>query len=42
VQLPLETRQRLDAPRFDRPVRANLRILRAAAIGLLGRRRAGR
>lgn len=34
VQLPLETRDRADAPRFDRTIRANIRILRAAVAGL--------
>lgn len=36
VQVPLETRERQDAPRFDRLLRANWRILRAAFIGLTG------
>ena len=34
VQIPLDTREREDAPRFGRLLRANLRILRAMAIGL--------
>lgn len=34
-QIPLETRDREDAPRFDRLLRANWRILRAMVIGLL-------
>ena len=34
VQIPLESRERAGAPRFDRLLRANLRILCAAFIGM--------
>lgn len=38
VQIPLHTRERADAPRFGRLLKANWRILRAAWLGLVARR----
>ena len=39
VEIPIVTRERVDNPRFDRMVNANLRIFRALFIALAGRNR---